>query len=384
MCIAIVKPAGKWVSEAELFNSFQANPHGAGYAYYDATAKSVVVKKGYFTFEEFKTEYMQDITIDTLAFAHFRISTAGKKNTANCHPFLIDSGALMHNGPCLNRDRCKGDEERSDTWQFAEDMMKALSIKNIRAIQPMIEDFIGYEKIAYMFTDGTYMIANEKNGQWSEGCWFSNGSFRSYVQDKGKAFRGSNSEYAGRDYSSPYYTANRAQSASNATKAGKGTKTFPGEAFRSIGVKPGLFRCVWSFALTAFVPRDVQIDQYHLQWMEKFCAFVPADVVGELSWDKVHVYEATPKAMAKAGGPHYKVDEDWAIVADCLKNEAEVRLFLNDATPWYSEEEIKANAEKAAKLAKTAEEKTAGKPVALAAEKSPDAVPTEQAGATVH
>lgn len=372
MCIAIIKPRGKWVSEEALHNGFEANPHGAGYAYYDEIRRTVVVKKGYFKFEDFKKEYMKDVTADMLAFAHFRISTSGRKNADNCHPFLIDNGALMHNGPCINRDKCKGDDDRSDSWQFADDMMKHLSIQNIRAIQPMIEDFIGYEKIAFMFTDGTYMIANEKNGQWSEGCWFSNGSFRGYSQSNGKAWRGGSTDYSGAGTYSSY----GAQSASSTTKTPKGTGAVPGEVMRAIGVKPALFRCVWSVGLQTFVPRNVQIDQYHLTWMEKYSAFVPVDVVGDLSWDKVHVYEATPEAMLKANGPSYVVNEDWEIVADCLLDEPAMKAFLSDATPWVSEEDKKAAEEKAAAKKAAEKEKTA--------EKSPETAPAVEAGATVH
>lgn len=381
MCIAIVKPAGKWVSEESLFNSFQANPHGAGYAYYNEATRTVIVKKGYFTFEEFKKEYMEDVTIDTPAFAHFRIATAGKKDASNCHPYLIDSGVLMHNGPCLNRDHCKGDKDRSDTWQFADDMMKHLSIENIRAIKPMIEDFIGYEKVAFLFADGTHMIANEKQGMWSEGCWYSNSSFRGYFQDSGKAYRDGS-------YASAYANNYEKGWQSGAQKNAQGTQTTsPSDIMRAIGMKKELFRCVWSYAIKAFVPRDIQIENYHLKWMEKFSAFVPDDVVNELSWDKVHVYEATPEAMAKSNGPHYKTNEDWVIVADCIKNDAELRVFLADALPWVSPEEKLAAEEKAAKALADKEadaKKASEKSTALTVEKSPDPALAEKAGAAVH
>lgn len=180
MCLAVYKPAGAWASKEQLRNSYTANPHGAGYAYHDG--EQVRIVKGFFSWRSFWKSYKRHVTAETPALAHFRIATFGEKTAANCHPFNIGNGALMHNGPCLNHMHCSGDKERSDTRQFAEDFITGLDATQVKRIQPMIEHFIGSEKIVLLFDSGEAIICNEKNGQWADGCWWSNGSFRGSLQ----------------------------------------------------------------------------------------------------------------------------------------------------------------------------------------------------------
>jgi hypothetical protein len=52
MCIAIYKPKGEEVSKDRLRNSFNRNPHGAGFAFAEGAGK-VHIRKGFFTFDQF-------------------------------------------------------------------------------------------------------------------------------------------------------------------------------------------------------------------------------------------------------------------------------------------------------------------------------------------
>lgn len=351
MCVAIVKPAGQWVPEEAMATSFEKNHDGAGYAFYDAKKRQVIVSKGYFTFEAFKKAYMADVTIDMPAMLHFRFSTAGKKDTNNCHPFLLDNAAMMHNGPCLNRMHCNGDKDRSDTLQFAEDMMQHLSIENIKALKPMIEDFAGSEKVAFLFTNGEFMIANEKNGLWDNGCWYSNTGFRKYVAPV---------------YDHTTYTDGRGRYAAWARGSLGGNST---DIVRPLGKSKELFRCSWSYTLRAYCPKDVEVEGVHMQWVERFCGYMPADIKRETSWDKSFIYAATPEASARKGGPSLKVAADWVVVGVCAKNEAELHAYLATAIPWFSPEEKAAKAAKAAIAVEAIEEIVKEK--ALTVEQSP-------------
>lgn len=329
MCIAIVKPAGKWVTKEHLYNSFNANKDGAGYAYLDKATGKIVIKKGFFSFDAFFKQYSQDVTTDTEAMVHFRISTAGKKDEANCHPFAIDHGALMHNGPCLNRSVCPGDKERSDTRQFADELAKTWTAEDVTKFQRVLEHFIGTEKVAFMYPkgDGTaqFVICNEKNGQWYEGCWYSNSSFRGYYSTGGSAIR---------DYEDGWYGYGGGYTAPGASRTAKDGAAAPAytDITRSFGKNGRLFRCKWSVGLRAYVPYEIVIDDEHLVWGERFQAYVPASCTRDLSFDKKYVYEATEEAMAK--GPDFTRNKDWVVVGDCLHNEGELRVFLREAKPY--------------------------------------------------
>lgn len=332
MCIAIVKPAGKWVSKDALYHSFLANPNGAGYAF--LKDGEVIIKKGFFSFKDFFKAYSKDVTADVPAMAHFRIATRGPKDEANCHPFAIDNGALMHNGPCLNYKHCNGDKDRSDSRQFAEDMVKTLSFDTIKAILPIISGFAGSEKIAFMFTNGEFLIANETEGLWSEGCWYSNSSFRGYFSETGSAYRGANWGTGSGYRPTGYGTSSAGSTTGGTTRPSLTPKNLDAVIKRSFGVASPLFDCKWSLKLDAYVPQDILIENTRMCWNELYSAYIPADVRNKLCTDKRYVYEATDEAEERSAGPRMSVDADWVIVGDVLQNEHDLRVFILDAQQW--------------------------------------------------
>lgn len=347
MCIAIVKPAGQWAPKADLRKSFDSNPHGAGYAFFKDGA--VVIKKGFFKFEEFFDSYIKDVSASMPALLHFRIATLGSKNEANCHPYYVPGedvvegdvstatsyGVLMHNGPCLNRKHCGGDKEgdRSDSRQFAEDyigkLMQMGMTKEMLCSAPMrnmIEEFIGYEKVVLMFNDGSVQIYNEGQGHWEHGCWWSNHSHKTYE-----------SRYTG-SYSGVYGGATGA--------AGSGTTKSPGYDSRvrdTIGysddnwdddggyvgwwdrqydsrspkqepdkkdeekasevapqtiestAKNRKFKCIWSIYLKEYVPEHVKLigqiggeaEEYILEWDDDLGGYAALERSGDAFADPV-------------------------------------------------------------------------------------------------
>jgi hypothetical protein len=98
MCLAIYKPEKVKLYRADLRRAFEANPDGAGFAYYDNSQRRVIVEKGFFQFNEFWRAF-QEVQRDNLkAIVHFRWATHGAVNNDNCHPYDLDDGALIHNG----------------------------------------------------------------------------------------------------------------------------------------------------------------------------------------------------------------------------------------------------------------------------------------------
>ena len=177
MCIAIMKSANKKISKSTLRRCYDANPDGAGFMY--AEDKQLVVNKGYFTFKEFYKEYKPHG--DKQVLLHFRIKTHGQINKDNCHPFLVNSGlGFIHNG-IING---YGSNIKSDTIEFNESILQKIVSKhgnNSLFDDPMvelIENVIGYSKLVFLDRHGNYTIMNEKKGNWNDGVWYSNMSWK--------------------------------------------------------------------------------------------------------------------------------------------------------------------------------------------------------------
>ena len=172
-----MKSANKKISKSTLRRCYDANPDGAGFMY--AEDKQLVVNKGYFTFKEFYKEYKPHG--DKQVLLHFRIKTHGPINKDNCHPFLVNSGlGFIHNG-IING---YGSNIKSDTIEFNESILQKIVSKhgnNSLFDDPMvelIENVIGYSKLVFLDRHGNYTIMNEKKGNWNDGVWYSNMSWK--------------------------------------------------------------------------------------------------------------------------------------------------------------------------------------------------------------
>ena len=172
-----MKSANKKISKSTLRRCYDANPDGAGFMY--AEDKQLVVNKGYFTFKEFYKEYKPHG--DKQVLIHFRIKTHGPINKDNCHPFLVNSGlGFIHNGIISGY----GSSIKSDTIEFNEAILQKIVSKhgnNSLFDDPMvelIENVIGYSKLVFLDRHGNYTIMNEKKGNWNDGVWYSNTSWK--------------------------------------------------------------------------------------------------------------------------------------------------------------------------------------------------------------
>jgi hypothetical protein len=180
MCIAIFKPANNTISKEILEECFKSNSDGAGFMV--SVNKKLIIKKGFFTFNEFWEAWKP--YENEIAAIHFRIRTHGEINLVNCHPFAINTGlGFIHNGVIMGF----GLKETSDTHHFNEDILKPLVSKygnNIltnTSIKYLIESKIGYSKFVVLDRHGNYSIFNEEKGHWNNGVWYSNYSYKPYV-----------------------------------------------------------------------------------------------------------------------------------------------------------------------------------------------------------
>ncbi len=193
MCIAIIKPAGVELPDANTFaNCWRSNSDGAGICY--PCNGGIQIYKGLKTLQEFMdaidTLRALDPNIERgLMFLHFRIGThGGRKDPKHTHPFPIGKEkdameelcqvakvpVLMHNGIITDYGY---DNEVSDTMAFARDAMPFFldhlddqnAIRAIRAI-------IGNDRLAVMGSDGSVT----RVGHWIEvnGCCYSHDGYR--------------------------------------------------------------------------------------------------------------------------------------------------------------------------------------------------------------
>lgn len=181
MCIAIYKPENKIISEETLQECYNANSDGAGFMF--AEDKQLHIQKGFFTFDDFMKAY--EPHKDKKTVIHFRIKTHGKIDETNCHPFKINNSlGFVHNG-IING--LHGDVSLSDTIHFNQQILQPLVNKwgNLALFQdPMIdliEGRIGYSKLIFLDRHGNHKIMNEKKGEWDDGVWYSNNSYKPYV-----------------------------------------------------------------------------------------------------------------------------------------------------------------------------------------------------------
>ena len=180
MCIAIYKEKGKVITRETLEQCFNHNPDGAGFVY--VKDGKLHMEKGFFTFDSFYEAYLPHM--EHQALIHFRIKTHGVVDETNCHPFMITNNfAFIHNGTISGY----GEKNFSDTYMFNEEvlkpMVKVFGIKSLWQpfMKTVLEDYIGWSKLIFLDSRGNYTIYNEDKGDWVDGVWFSNTSYKPRV-----------------------------------------------------------------------------------------------------------------------------------------------------------------------------------------------------------
>lgn len=211
MCIAIVKPVGTDISRDILENCAENNPDGCGFAYInvDNQGKRRLKTRKAMDFDSFYEKYEKAIeqNPESPFLIHFRIKTHGKIDLANCHPFQVDAEhVFIHNGTISG---LKKEDDMSDTRVFNRDMLRILPKdwnKN-SGIKSLIEEFIGYSKLAVLNLDGEVNIYNEQKGYWIGEVWYSNKSYEKKVPVKSTYNYGK--QYTGGDTTSyPFRSGN--------------------------------------------------------------------------------------------------------------------------------------------------------------------------------
>lgn len=176
MCIIAIKPKkAKMFSDEEIKTMFFNNEDGAGFMY--NKDGHVYMKKGYFKVDKLLKE-LHKINFDNCDLVlHFRISTSGKIDKNNCHPFKInDNLYFVHNGILSEYTDLKSD--KSDTALFCDKVLKKIEASKIfsdKNVRFLVKELIGGgNKMCFLNSKGYTKIGDfiEDNGRF-----YSNNSY---------------------------------------------------------------------------------------------------------------------------------------------------------------------------------------------------------------
>ena len=182
MCIIAAIPSKKQITKSTLQRCWNNNPHGGGFMFTDG--KAIQVHKEMSSFKRYWKAFIhaRELHPDSSFICHFRISTHGKINEDNCHPFLVNKKlGFAHNGIVHN---APTSPDYSDTYMFNVTILQHLPSNFLenKSIQSLIKEYIGRgSKLAFLSHDNHITLINESAGQWDEnGVWFSNGGYKEY------------------------------------------------------------------------------------------------------------------------------------------------------------------------------------------------------------
>lgn len=177
MCIAIVCPKGKTISDEIIRRCAFSNSDGGGMALMANDGK-VIIDKGYMTTQSFIDRYHYHLENKAHErgpmLIHFRIATAGKVDRDNTHPFRVRGGAMIHNGIFWSGGF---EDTMSDTRLLAAVLHNRFTEEAVSKHKKELGEVAGWNKMAFLHDSGNYTIINEDYGTWDDGVWYSNSGF---------------------------------------------------------------------------------------------------------------------------------------------------------------------------------------------------------------
>lgn len=181
MCIIAAIPQDKQITKATLQRCWNNNPHGGGFMFTDG--KAIQVYKEMSSFKKYWKAFIhaRELNPNSSFVCHFRISTHGKINETNCHPFLVNKKlGFAHNGIIRN---APTSPDYSDTYMFNDYILQNLpsNFLDNKGIISLIREYIGSgSKLAFLSSDNKITIVNEKAGTWDGGIWYSNNGYKEF------------------------------------------------------------------------------------------------------------------------------------------------------------------------------------------------------------
>jgi hypothetical protein len=177
MCIIMMKPEGKVISEEAMENSYSMNSDGFGFSYVN---NGKIVTNKYMKYNKFVKGYRKaeaEFLHDTPFLIHFRACSKGVVHVSNAHPFVVNENQVFaHNGTIYGLP-VDPNNKKSDTNLFNIHVLRKLPIgwESNSAIRILMEDYLGTNnRVVVLNSDKSYYIFNEELGKWDDGIWYSN------------------------------------------------------------------------------------------------------------------------------------------------------------------------------------------------------------------
>ena len=182
MCLLILQKEEAKIKEKHLKNAYDNNSDGVGYSYID---DGNVTTKKFRKYKKFLKNWNYDVKQEgslTPFLLHFRLATHGvEEGTFNVHPFTVRQGLVFAHNGIINE--VANDKKLSDTQVFNRDILKGLKKSFLKdpILLKLVEGFIGSSKLVFLDRDKSYKIVNEDSGEWDNGVWYSNGSYKARI-----------------------------------------------------------------------------------------------------------------------------------------------------------------------------------------------------------
>jgi hypothetical protein len=178
MCIAILNEPNKVIDFLTLQNCWDNNRDGAGMLYIEDN--KLKTYKEMTSFKKFYDKYLKarEADMSKKIVLHFRISTHGKVDKTNCHPFLVDNKlGFVHNGIITG---LPYSNDYSDTYMFNRHILQNMpnDFLQHKGICTLIEEFISYSKLIFLDEENNSTIIGEEKGFWDDGNWYSNSTYK--------------------------------------------------------------------------------------------------------------------------------------------------------------------------------------------------------------
>ena len=184
MCVIIAQPKGSHLEKDVAKRCWDKNSHGGGFAFINDAGTMELEK--YMEFDEYwkAFENARSLNPGRDFLLHMRIATHGGINLDNVHPFVVNENTVMAHNGILSRVPDYSEDDRSDTRVFIDEVLPELPANWLDRpyLVDMVEEWMGWSKLSFLTNDvrleKSMYILNENSGDWDNGMWFSNNSFK--------------------------------------------------------------------------------------------------------------------------------------------------------------------------------------------------------------
>lgn len=183
MCLIYVGPSAKvkhtLLNTPRLLESIhKSNPDGFGIMWPNRNGLKIV-KRVPKSIDDIRRVLESLPDDDRNVVGHHRMTTHGKTDLDNCHPYVVVPGrvAMVHNGILhTGNDR---DPTRSDTYHFIQEFLvgpvtEHPEIVHNEGFVKLVAEFIDNNRFVFMDADGRMTIVNREQGLEHDGLWFAN------------------------------------------------------------------------------------------------------------------------------------------------------------------------------------------------------------------